>query len=118
MKNLTIILLFISIKTFGQIEHENIHLYFSFDKFELEKEAIIKMDDLMLNRSKIEKIELFGHTDNKGSTEYNLTLSKKRVLSIQEYLIQQGINSDQIKVDFFGEASPFKTNDTDVGRKK
>lgn len=118
MKYLTIIFLFISIKTFGQTDSKKLQVYFSFDKYELEAKEKDKIDTLISDQEEILKIDLFGHTDNKGSTDYNLTLSKNRVKSIQQYLMLQGIKIDQIGIHFFGEDSPIKTNNTDDGRQK
>jgi len=47
-------------------------------------------------------IQLIGHTDTVGNSEYNLQLSKKRVETIKKHLLQNGINSDNILTDFKG----------------
>ena len=47
-----------------------------------------------MNETKKLKIELRGHTDNKGSDDYNLKLLQKRIDSVKNYLVEHGINSD------------------------
>jgi OOP family OmpA-OmpF porin len=43
-----------------------------------------------------EQISLTGHTDAKGSEEYNYQLGKRRAETVQEYMISKGIPSDDI----------------------
>ena len=64
------------------------------------------------------EVILKGYTDAKGSTEYNLKLSKKRVNSIKQYLVSQGVEERQITSHYFGEASPLFDNLTAEHRNK
>ncbi len=57
-----------------------------------------------------------GHTDNKGSQNYNLPLSERRAASVKEYLIGKGVPAGILKSVGFGLALPITTNDTDDGR--
>lgn len=61
-------------------------------------------------------IEIYGHTDNTGSPEYNLTLSQKRAESVKNYLISKGLASTRFKTTGLGIADPIAANDTDYGR--
>jgi len=56
------------------------------------------------------KVSLKGYTDSKGENEYNLKLSEKRVNSVKNYLIEQGVNPEQIESEFFGERFPVVDN--------
>jgi outer membrane protein OmpA-like peptidoglycan-associated protein len=56
------------------------------------------------------KIYLSGHADHTGRSEYNLELSKKRTLSVEQYLRANGINNP-IRAEYFGESSPRFTAD-------
>jgi outer membrane protein OmpA-like peptidoglycan-associated protein len=64
------------------------------------------------------KLQIIGHTDNKGSEEYNLDLSTRRANSVKKYLISKGVNQDIITSEGKGETEPIDTNDTEQGREK
>ncbi|MCB9593568.1 MAG: OmpA family protein [Sandaracinaceae bacterium] len=61
-------------------------------------------------------IEIQGHTDDRGSDEYNLRLSGERAASVLSYLTQQGISSGRLTARGYGETRPIETNRTDAGR--
>ena len=58
-----------------------------------------------------------GHTDNKGSEEYNLSLSHQRVEAVADYLAKEfNIDSSRIATFWYKEAAPVASNDTEEGR--
>jgi outer membrane protein OmpA-like peptidoglycan-associated protein len=71
---------------------------------------------ILLKEMPVGKIFLEGHTDDTGSAEDNLVLSKRRAESVKRYLISRGIREDFITADGKGEASPIASNDTPKGR--
>lgn len=58
-------------------------------------------------------IRLSGHTDSKGSDEYNLTLSRNRTKSIAEFLVSRGVEPDRIVSYGFGKSRPLRTDNTE-----
>jgi len=64
------------------------------------------------------KIEIIGHTDNKGSYRKNIILSEQRAKAIVAKLFQLGIPIEQMKAIGRGEAEPIATNKTEEGRAK
>ncbi len=62
------------------------------------------------------KVEIQGHTDNRGSAAYNQTLSEKRAKAVMGYLVSKGISPDRLTAIGYGAAMPMETNDTDNGR--
>jgi len=62
------------------------------------------------------KIKLTGHTDNTGSTSFNLNLSKKRAEAVKKYLVSKGINASRITTDGLGSSKPIASNNTPEGR--
>ncbi|MCX5852548.1 MAG: OmpA family protein [Deltaproteobacteria bacterium] len=63
-------------------------------------------------------VVLEGHTDSRGSDNYNLLLSQRRVDSVRNYLIYQfGIDGARIKATGYGETRPVADNATDQGRR-
>jgi outer membrane protein OmpA-like peptidoglycan-associated protein len=63
-------------------------------------------------------LTIIGHTDNTGTTQQNLILSKKRAESVKDYL-EDNFNIDQqrLKTQGVGSAKPVADNDTEEGRK-
>jgi len=57
------------------------------------------------------KIQLEGHTDNRGVAKHNLRLSKLRVEAVEDYLVSQGISSRRIKGKGFGGSQPIADNE-------
>ena len=58
-------------------------------------------------------IVIVGHTDNDGSENYNLILSKKRAETVRRKLESNGADYDQIEVYYYGEWKPLKTNNNE-----
>ncbi len=95
------------------------NVFFDFDKSDLKNESVAELNRLvkLLNDHPEIKIQLEGHTDSYGSDEYNQGLSERRVTSVKEYLVANGIPAERIvKVIGFGESKPIDTNETDEGR--
>jgi outer membrane protein OmpA-like peptidoglycan-associated protein len=61
---------------------------------------------------------IVGHTDDKGTDEYNQTLSAKRATSAENYLVSQGVARTRLRSTGRGEVEPVATNDSDAGRQK
>ncbi len=61
---------------------------------------------------------IIGHSDNVGSQEANLLLSSKRAKSVKNYLIGQGIESQNLTVKGVGEVDPVADNNTEIGRQR
>lgn len=64
------------------------------------------------------KILIVGHTDSKGSADYNRQLSERRAESASEYLVQQGLDSGRLLTSGKGESEPVATNETEAGRQQ
>jgi outer membrane protein OmpA-like peptidoglycan-associated protein len=54
-------------------------------------------------------INIYGHTDSKGTDEYNLTLSEKRANSVIDYLVSKGIARTRLNAMGMGEKDPIAT---------
>jgi outer membrane protein OmpA-like peptidoglycan-associated protein len=64
------------------------------------------------------KLEIDGFTDNKGTPQYNMTLSDKRAKAVSDFLIGQGVGSDAVNTKGFGESNPVASNATAAGRQQ
>ncbi len=94
-------------------------------EFELDKAIILKksygdlesLTNMMLIREDL-KIRLEGHTDDNGTPEYNMELSKNRVSAVKEFLVSNGIDPNRIELKWFGESKPIADNTTKEGQAK
>ncbi|HOZ30813.1 MAG TPA: OmpA family protein, partial [Bacteroidales bacterium] len=94
------------------------NIFFDYDKATLRPESFAELDRVVaiLNKQPKLKIEISGHTDNKGSMDYNKQLSKARAKTVVDCLISKGISSDRLTFEGYAFEKPIATNDTDEGR--
>jgi outer membrane protein OmpA-like peptidoglycan-associated protein len=94
------------------------NIYFDFDKTTLKKESFTELNKVadFLKQNATVEIEIAGHTDSKGSDDYNANLSQGRSQSVVDYLVSQGIESFRLTAHGYGESKPIDTNDTEPGR--
>ena len=94
------------------------NIFFDFDKSTLRNESFSELERLLklLNDYPSLKIEISGHTDNRGTAAYNKTLSENRAKAVVDYLVGKGINKDRLTYMGYGFDKPVATNDTDEGR--
>ena len=64
------------------------------------------------------KLQINGHTDNKGSAQFNKTLSQKRSIAVKKYLVAHGVAGSRLKTAGYGGERPITTNETEEGRLK
>jgi len=69
-----------------------------------------------LNKYDDTEIHVLGHTDNTGTDEYNMTLSKKRAAAVEDYLIDLDVAGSRLSKMGLGETDPIATNETVEGR--
>jgi len=72
----------------------------------------------VLNQYPDTLIRVEGHTDSKGSDEYNMDLSKRRANNVKTLLVMRGVAENRIEVAGYGKTMPVATNDTEAGRQK
>jgi len=80
-----------------------VRLNFEFDKYRLENivndDELRRLDDYIAQVKETptrEEISLIGHTDAKGSDEYNMALGMRRAETVREYMISKGISPSDI----------------------
>jgi peptidoglycan-associated lipoprotein len=83
-------------------------VYFAFDDYSLNSEGqgqLNKLGEFMKSSGKaVTQIE--GHTDERGSVEYNLALGQRRAQSAKNYLVQLGIDASRLPTMSYGEEKP------------
>lgn len=62
------------------------------------------------------EIVVEGHTDSRGSDEYNMELSQRRAESVERFLVEQGVQDDRIRAVGRGEQEPIASNDSPENR--
>jgi OmpA-OmpF porin, OOP family len=62
------------------------------------------------------KLEVGGHTDNKGAAAGNLALSQRRADAVRAFLVKQGVKGDLLSAKGYGADNPIASNDTDADR--
>lgn len=96
-------------------------IYFDFDKADIkpESEPAIKEIVKLLQENKGLKLYVVGHTDNVGTIDYNMKLSKARADAVTKELVTKyKISSDRLKAYGVGSLAPVASNKTDEGRAK
>lgn len=103
-------------------EQGRISLYgiqFDFDKDSLRSESGNTLDEIaeLLNGDKSLRLSIVGHTDNQGSEDYNLDLSRRRAGSVVAALVRdRGIDSSRLDARGAGASEPIVANDSDSNR--
>jgi peptidoglycan-associated lipoprotein len=83
-------------------------IYFEFDRSEIKpeyEELIIAHGQYLADNPGV-RVRAEGHTDERGTREYNLGLGERRSQSVQRMLMLQGARADQIQVISYGEEVP------------
>ena len=88
-------------------------IYFDFDKWNIRPDATLVLDRLVqvMTDDPTMIISAESHTDSRGPSSYNLTLSQKRAKSMKEYVIAKGIDPSRISGVGKGESDPAVTCD-------
>lgn len=94
------------------------NIFFDFDRSNLRPVSREKLRTLaeILQENPTYKVQLIGHTDGKGSNEYNVALSQRRANSAQQYLKQLGITNDRVSIEFKGKQTPIAINQSSDGK--
>lgn len=94
-------------------------VYFDFNRYTLTPESISILNKVV-NSLKVngDMIELVGHTDSIGSSEYNRTLGMQRASKTKQYLIESGLSEEVLNAISEGEDKPLEDNRNAEGRNK
>jgi len=89
-----------------QITFEDVH--FEFDRFTLRPEALALLDTAItaMRANPTLRLQIEGHTDNIGTSEYNLALGDRRARAVRDYLVSRGIAADRLSTISYGEERP------------
>ena len=95
---------------------QQIHFEYNKDKIRPESFPILDAVADILNKNPDIKLEVQGHTDNRGSAAYNKDLSNRRSASVRKYLVGKGIPTDRLTSAGYGFDRPIVDNSTEQNR--
>jgi len=83
-------------------------VYFDFDRASIKPEfqRILDKHAAFLVKNPSMKVTIEGHTDSRGTPEYNIALGERRAQSVETYLLNAGVSSSQVTVVSYGEEKP------------
>ena len=98
----------------------DVRVFFEFDAATLTKEASTRLAEVgeVLARHPELDVNIQGHADERGSSQYNLALGQKRAESVKKYLAQLGVKEGQIKAVSFGAEKPLDPGHDEEAWKK
>jgi len=94
------------------------NIFFDTGLYQLRPESVVELLKLaeLLAQNQGLAIEISGHTDNVGTFEYNLQLSKNRARAVVEFLSDHGISESRLSYKGYADTKPVDTNLTEQGR--
>ena len=95
-------------------------VYFDYDSFALQPEAraVLERNAAHLQSNKQFKVQLEGHTDDRGGREYNLALGQKRAETVRRALTLLGVSDAQVEAVSFGKEKPAASGADDAAYAK
>jgi OOP family OmpA-OmpF porin len=95
-------------------------IYFEHDRTDFMPRAVIELNSLLafLKKYPTLRIDIIGHTDNTGTTDYNQQLSVRRAAAVVAWLKLRGIKPERMQSSGHGSTLPVSTNATSEGRGK
>ncbi len=87
-------------------------IYFAFDRSEIKPayQDILTAYADFLRKNPSQKIVIQGHTDERGTPEYNVALGERRAKSVERYLLAQGVSPTQVTTVSYGEEKPMDSS--------
>lgn len=118
-----ILFLFVSLLTWSSTlfaqQSTRYAVYFETGRHELSEEARQTLDQVLkeLQYPEDYSVDIFAHTDSRGSDGYNLKLAENRSKSVKDYLATRGLKTEKTSTASLGESDPAYANDDESGRK-
>ena len=93
---------------------------FATDRAELKSGAMMNLQPLVdyLKANPQRDLLIEGHTDSVGPEQYNLELSRSRASAVRDFFLAQGIPSERMTIQGYGERYPVAPNDNEAGRQQ
>ena len=90
-------------------------VYFAFDSSALDDQSRAILDEQVnfLSSMPAARVLVAGHTDKRGSREYNMALGERRAQAVKDYLAARGVTGDRVETISYGEEYPAAVGDTE-----
>lgn len=100
------------------IAEVNNDILFATNSFDLTSDAMEILSELaaIINETSNTSVQVIGYTDNTGTPDYNLVLSKQRAITVGSFLKTQGV--ENVSEIGMGVENPVASNKTSEGRRK
>jgi peptidoglycan-associated lipoprotein len=91
-------------------------VYFDYDKDEIRDDAKATLDTkaAIMAANAALRLRIAGHTDDRGSDEYNLALGQRRAAAVQRYLVARGVDASRFETVSFGKERPAAQGENDT----
>ena len=91
-------------------------VYFAFDSSDISSQAagVLNQHANLLRTNPAASVLVAGHTDERGSREYNMALGERRAQAVSAYLAAQGVSASNINVISYGEERPAVAGTTEA----
>lgn len=95
-----------------------VYIEFATNSAEILPESVQQVKNIgaLLQEETAWRLQIVGHTDSTGDAAYNLDLSRKRAVSVQQALLDLGIAAERLTAEGMGEEKPVADNKTPEGR--
>ena len=97
----------------GSPQDRVVHFAFDSDSVDAENRAIVEANANYLTSNPNAHVTLAGHTDERGTREYNLALGERRAKSVERMLRLLGVPADRISITSFGEEKPLESGQSE-----
>lgn len=83
-------------------------IYFDFDKYNIKDEyrEVLNQKAALMREFPSIRVRIEGHTDERGTQEYNLALGERRAKAAYEFLVLLGVNPNQLEIISYGKEKP------------
>ena len=83
-------------------------IYFEFDRYDLKAESkqVLTQKAAIVKQFPRLRVLIEGHTDERGTEEYNLALGERRARAAYEFLLNLGVSAGQMEMVSFGKLHP------------
>ena len=95
-------------------------VHFDYDSSELSNEdyQTLQAHAQFLRANLNSRVALTGHTDERGTREYNMALGERRAKSVQSYLLTNGVNANQLEAVSYGKEMPINAGHNEAAWKE
>lgn len=91
-----------------------VHFDFDSDAIRSDAAAILNQHAGFLMSNQGARVQIAGHTDERGSREYNMSLGERRAAAVRSYLASKGVSPANVEITSYGEEQPIATGSNEA----